>query len=92
MSNTAHIVSYHDALDPNYYLNGPSYYSDHTGEIPVSNDGTVAAKVCADYSITVHDVEYDDWFLPSNDEALEMNKVTTHWLKTNGLLASQKTA
>jgi uncharacterized repeat protein (TIGR02543 family) len=30
--------------------------------------GTYAAKVCADYSVTVNGVVYDDWFLPSKDE------------------------
>ncbi len=27
-----------------------------------------AAKICADYSVTVNGVTYDDWFLPSQDE------------------------
>ncbi len=31
-------------------------------------DDDFAAKVCADYSLTVGGVTYDDWFLPSKDE------------------------
>ena len=27
-----------------------------------------AAKVCADYTVTVNSVTYDDWYLPSKDE------------------------
>jgi hypothetical protein len=36
-----------------------------------------AAKVCADYTVTVNSVTYDDWFLPSKDELnkLYLNKV-----------------
>ena len=32
-----------------------------------SEDG-IAAKLAADYEVTVDGVTYDDWFLPSNDE------------------------
>jgi hypothetical protein len=36
-----------------------------------------AAKVCADYTVTVNSVTYDDWFLPSKDELnkLYLNQV-----------------
>lgn len=30
--------------------------------------GSYAAKICADYSVTVSGVTYDDWYLPSKDE------------------------
>jgi hypothetical protein len=33
-----------------------------------SGDGNYAAKVCADYKITVDDKTFDDWYLPSIDE------------------------
>jgi hypothetical protein len=32
------------------------------------NTGNYAAKLCADYSITVGGVTYDDWYLPSKNE------------------------
>jgi len=35
-------------------------------------DGTVAAKVCHDYSVVYNEVTYDDWFLPSKDELNQM--------------------
>ena len=31
-----------------------------------------AAKVCNDYSITVNEITYSDWFLPSKDELNQM--------------------
>lgn len=31
-------------------------------------DGTVAAKICSDYSIAFNGLTFDDWFLPSKDE------------------------
>jgi hypothetical protein len=36
-----------------------------------------AAKVCADYTVTVNSVTYDDWYLPSKDELnkLYINRV-----------------
>ena len=39
---------------------------DHTAVIIAElGDGSYAAKVCADYSLIFHGIEYDDWFLPS---------------------------
>ena len=40
------------------------------------NNGNVAAKLCADYEVTVSGVTYDDWYLPSKDELnkLYLNK------------------
>ena len=58
-SNTENIVAYHDSLG-DYYSNPTKYGS--------TNKGTVAAKVCADYSVTNASVLYDDWFLPSKAE------------------------
>jgi len=61
-TNTANIVNYHDSLATlypskgNYYLNPTGYY--------IGNDGTVAAKICADYT----GGGYEDWFLPSLNE------------------------
>ncbi len=43
---------------------GSSAYIASTG----SDKGDYAAKKCADYSITVNNVLYEDWFLPSKDE------------------------
>jgi uncharacterized repeat protein (TIGR02543 family) len=65
-ANTASIVSYHDELwtlypdKGDYYTNPTDYYAD--------NDGTVAAKVCSEYSVINGETTYDDWFLPSKDE------------------------
>lgn len=58
-TNTMHIVSYHDALE-DYYADPTAYHAD--------SDGTVAAKVCAEYSLEHGGVTHDDWFLPSKDE------------------------
>lgn len=64
--NTANIVSYHDTLwyrypDKGDYYTNPREYSEY-------NDGTVAARVCAEYSVEKEGVTYEDWFLPSKDE------------------------
>ena len=64
-ANTENIVSFHDSLGSlyvmgDYYTNSTYYYE--------YNDGSVAAKVCTEYSVTVDGTVYDDWFLPSKDE------------------------
>lgn len=66
MSNTANIVHYHNTLGAMYPLKG-EYYSNPT-QYCVNNDGTVAAKVCDEYSLELGEVTYGDWFLPSKDE------------------------
>ncbi len=66
--NTNAIVTFHDNLDD--YYNQPEVCSS-------SNDGSVAAKLCADYTFG----GFEDWFLPSSDEFLEMYNV----LHLNGL-------
>jgi hypothetical protein len=65
-TNTANIVSYHNSLGTLYPEKG-DYYT-YPGNYFSSNDGTVAAKVCADYSLVHGGVTYSDWFLPSKDE------------------------
>ena len=61
-TNTANIISYHDSLGT-LYPEKEDYYT-NPKEYHVDNDGTVVAKVCADY----RGGGYDDWFLPSKDE------------------------
>lgn len=69
-ANTEIIVTFHDSLfivypeKEDYYTNPTAYYSE--------NDGTVAAKECAKYSIEKEGTIYDDWFLPSKDELYQM--------------------
>jgi hypothetical protein len=65
-TNTANIVDFHDMLGSNYPAKG-DYYTNPT-VYNSNNDGTVAAKVCANYSLENEGVTYDDWFLPSKDE------------------------
>jgi hypothetical protein len=36
--------------------------------ITIQGAGSYAAKICADYTVTVGQVTYDDWYLPSKDE------------------------
>jgi hypothetical protein len=36
--------------------------------IAIQGAGSYAAKICADYTVTVGQVTYDDWYLPSKDE------------------------
>ena len=46
----------------------------NTNKIIVSqlNTGSYAAKLCADYTVTVGGVTYDDWYLPSKDELAKL--------------------
>lgn len=75
-SNTEKIVSFHDALGTlypakgNFYTNPTNYHAE--------NDGTVAAKVCAEYSLDQGSVTFDDWFLPSKDE---LNWIYNNFMK-----------
>lgn len=60
ITNTNTIVTFHDELP--YYYENPTQCDD-------SNDGTVAAKYCSDFSQN----GFDDWFLPSLDELTEIH-------------------
>ena len=40
--------------------------------ITIQGAGSYAAKICADYTVTVGQVTYDDWYLPSIDELNRM--------------------
>lgn len=88
--NTESIVSAHDALlstdgnNTSYYDYEGDYGTEHGFTDGVTdytfrsvNDGTVAAKLCDDY-ITGG---FDDWFLPSRDELIQMYET----LHTEGL-------
>ena len=39
-----------------------------SAQISDNQEGTFAAKVCADYSLTRDGVTFDDWYLPSKSE------------------------
>ena len=82
-TNTDTIVNFfnsiHESADPyrSYYdydwaglTEGTVNFTDgmNTYDIYYGNDGNVAAKICADYEVTVNGVSYDDWYLPSKDE------------------------
>lgn len=45
------------------------------------NTSSYAAKLCADYTVTVGGVLYDDWYLPSLDE---LNKIYTNKVTIGG--------
>jgi hypothetical protein len=63
-----------------HWWNGIYFYTDATGTaigtgltntnaiIAAQGSGSYAAQSCADYSVTVDGITYDDWFLPSKDE------------------------
>jgi len=73
--NTAVIVDFHDGLIPDYYTNIFATNQDFTNPTCTfvdSNDGTVAAKLCANYNNVANGVTYSDWFLPSGDELNEI--------------------
>jgi hypothetical protein len=46
---------------------GPGYYTFNT-----NNDGTVAAKLCTEYTVVSGGTTYEDWFLPSEAELTAM--------------------
>ncbi len=49
----------------------------NTNAILSSQPNAPAAKLCSDYSITINGFTYDDWFLPSKDELIQLyiNKI-----------------
>jgi|GEM_PF-1921104 len=82
-SNTETIVNFFDTIyhsgspSVTYYTydwvsltTGTENFTDGTSTYAMDyrNDGNVAAKLCADYEVTVSGVTYDDWYLPSKDE------------------------
>jgi uncharacterized repeat protein (TIGR02543 family) len=84
-TNTENIVSYHDNLGELYqdkgdYYTNPTYYSQ-------DNDGSVAAKVCDEYTVTENGTVYDDWFLPSKDE-LDLMRENLHLQGLGGFSSS----
>lgn len=52
-------------VDPNTedFTDGTNTYA-----LGFQNNGNSAAKICADYEVTVNGITYDDWYLPSKDE------------------------
>ena len=60
----------------------------NTNKIIVSqlNTGSYPAKLCADYSLNVNGVVYDDWYLPSRDELdqLYLNRAAIGGFDPNG--------
>lgn len=74
-ANTESIVFHHDTLWIIYPEKG-DYYTNPTAYSSFS-DGTVAAKVCTEYSVIHENKTYNDWFLPSKDE-LALMKINLH--------------
>jgi len=64
LTNTNAIVAFHDGLI--------NYYGDPT-QCDNENDGSVAAKLCADYT----DGTYNDWALPTNTD-LNLMRANLH--------------
>ncbi len=82
-SNTTTLVAFFDEIRQSsspsvtYYsynwaglTGGSESFTDGSVTFPMwnENDGTVAAKIAADYEVADGAVIYDDWFLPSEDE------------------------
>ena len=65
-TNSTNINEYHSNLWNIYDTKGD--YFTNPEEYNQNNDGTVAAHVCAEYSMVNGESTYDDWFLPSKDE------------------------
>jgi hypothetical protein len=65
-TNTDNIVSYHNQLW-HYFPDWGDYYT-HPTAYYSHNNGTVAAKVCLEYSLENDGKVFDDWFLPSLGE------------------------
>jgi len=73
--NTSKIVKFHDGLSPDYYtnsFNANTAFSNPNCNFSNSNDGTVAAKLCENYTVVYKGTAFDDWFLPSQDELAAM--------------------
>ncbi|MHC1692369.1 MAG: InlB B-repeat-containing protein [Sphaerochaetaceae bacterium] len=65
-TNTTNIVDYHNQLW-HYFPDWGDYYTYPTAYYSYNN-GTVAAKVCLEYSLENDGKVFDDWFLPSLGE------------------------